>query len=50
MGQFELARSNLLLAGEAVEALFRGEESDDAAVGAMILAAGALAWIAPSKG
>lgn len=50
MEQFEEARSNLLLAGEAVHALYRGEDTDEALVGAMIVAAGALAWIQPRKG
>ena len=50
MERFEEARSSRLLAGEAVQALFQGEESDDALVGAMILAAGALAWVGPEKG
>jgi hypothetical protein len=50
MEQFEEARSNLLLAGEAVHALYRREDSEEAELGAMIVAAGVLAWIAPTKG
>jgi hypothetical protein len=49
MGRFEQACSSLPLAGDAVHALFRGEESEDAELGAMILAAGALVWFAPAK-
>jgi hypothetical protein len=48
--RFEEARSNTLLAGEAVHALFRGEDTEEAELGAMIMAAGALAWIQPPKG
>jgi hypothetical protein len=40
----EEARSNLLEATDAVHALFRGEDSDDARVGAFLLAEVMFAW------
>jgi hypothetical protein len=49
MERFEGARSNLLLAGEAVHALFLREDSEEAELGALIVAAGSLVWIAPRK-
>jgi hypothetical protein len=40
----EEAHSNLLEATDAVHALFRGEDSEDARVGALLLAEVILAW------
>jgi hypothetical protein len=41
---------DLLGAAEAIHALCRGEDTEDAELGAVIVAAGALAWIVPPKG
>lgn len=49
MERFDLARSSPLLAGEAVHALFLGEDSEEAELGAVIVASGFLSWIPDDK-